>query len=151
VGTVFVDLEIGRPYQPHQNLPIKHELERAGAKVYNAFYDDGGAIAAEVQRMFTGGYPLAFDGPTDAEDVVTLFPGLAARVARTALDRIIETRDTLAVPDLERVLSRLGDENPYRSSQLPLLSSWQYHQMTEWASDVASRPAARGTESKRPR
>jgi hypothetical protein len=135
IGTVFLDLQIGRPYSPYENQPVVNTLRKTNVRIYNAYHDDEDAISDKVRGLFRGKVPY-FHGTSDAEDIVTLFPGLAASVAREAICLGDRCGQTISAESISSELHNLGTENPYNASSLPLLSARRHHEMWKRADEM---------------
>jgi hypothetical protein len=123
---VFMDLRVDEDFRPRRYAFIKELLERAGAEVFNAYYDDGGAIAGLLEKRYgPEGRHAVPQGHED--DFVAFFPALAGEVALEALKEEWYDEPSSGSSWFEssvaRRLRNLREENPYNSSSLPLLSN----------------------------
>jgi hypothetical protein len=124
---VFIDLQVGTSFEPMAFKFVPNELQRAGARVLNAFEDDGGAIAARLAQEYGESARHLRSDLTDANDLVALFPALAGRVTQEALFRKFLSKPDSNPPfwSEERDLETLLNERPRATSKLPLLSTWR--------------------------
>lgn len=107
---------------------IERTLARHGIPLIDGGVDEGGFVAEEVKNRFgvTGEYQ-----PSEAEDLLAFFPGLADRVIYEFLDE-----SERANPDVGNVRSMLDesrrdlvDDKPYRISRLPLYWATKLHRI----------------------
>jgi hypothetical protein len=85
---VFIDLQDGASFNPSALTFVRPYLESAGAKVMNAFYDDGRFLEQSLKRRCGRGAMV--DHVTDASDMVCFFPGLASEIIATALRKELD-------------------------------------------------------------
>ena len=71
-GVVYLDLEEGSAFRPDEFTFIRTALEKAGAKVLNAFYDDGAAFQKALNDRW--GEEASPDQVDDASDFHYLLP-----------------------------------------------------------------------------
>src|SRR6266849_8706336 len=82
---VYIDLDDSNEglTPDYESAFVRLLLEKAGAKVLNAFSDDEGAFKRALQDR-CGAYARDYE-VTDGSDIVCFFPSLASDVAATAL------------------------------------------------------------------
>ena len=127
--TVFMDVDEipPRPTPDFEFAFIRSLLEDAGAKVLNAFTDDGGAFRQELTERC--GPNARDDDVTDSSDFVCFFPSLASEITATALSRELQIPSEEIHRIYERVqgLKRL---RPYSGGGIPFVedrlhAEWQ--------------------------
>jgi hypothetical protein len=99
---VYVDLDDSKEglTPDYETAFVRDRLEKAGAKVLNAFNDDEGAFKRALKAR-CGPHARDYE-VTDASDIVCFFPSLASDITATALRR--ELQD-----DADGKLRRVGD------------------------------------------
>lgn len=128
-GAVYVDLEIGSGFKPYEFMFVPHLLEAAGAKVFNAFYDDGDVLEAALKQRY-GDHAHA-DEVDDASDFINFFPAYAGIVVERSL-RELETQGNRINPVLEQIdrhVANLKKDNPYSRGNVPFVERALEH---EW-------------------
>jgi hypothetical protein len=125
IDTVIIDICEEDSFNRDRYAPVIWSLKRVGAKVYNCYYDDDGALLATLTKRY-GENVSSFMIPNDREEFVELFPALAANVTYEALeDRLSQIPAGNNDPFVHYVFQRihsLGNKNPYNASSLPWLS-----------------------------
>jgi hypothetical protein len=119
--TAIVDLapEDPRNWGPYNTIiPL---LTQAGARVYNAYFDDENALAEKLNRRYRrAARDVVFGSvPSDCSDFIAFFPALASNVA---LEALRGDDDPSGLPsDIRRRLEFLAKENPYAAGQYPFI------------------------------
>jgi hypothetical protein len=130
---VFIDLDetkIGLT-PDYECAFVRELLEKAGAKVFNAFGDEGDVLQKAL-KVRCGPSAREYE-ITDSSDTVCFFPSLVSEITSTALRR--ELRDSVALESdhLKRINQRidaLGTQRPYSGGGKPfvedrLSADWQ--------------------------
>jgi hypothetical protein len=126
---VFIDLEDGAGFNPSALIFVRPYLESAGAKVMNAFYDDGRVLEQSLKRHFGA----MVGHVTDASDMVCFFPGLASEIIATALRK--ELDDAVSQMVRMRISERidaLKALKPYAAGRIPFIEgrlSSEWHKL----------------------
>jgi hypothetical protein len=129
---VLIDLDEDLAFKPrYESNFVRSVLERAGAKVLNAFYDDEKAFEQAARTRF-GERARAYE-VTDSSDVVCFFPSLASDITATAIRK--ELQDPAAhesghlqpikqrIEDLKKLKAYAGGRSPFVEDQLS--SEWR--------------------------
>ncbi len=129
-SSVLIDIDTNVPFYQYSFSPMTDALKATGAKVYNCFYDDEDAMATEFIKWF-GESARYYSRSSDPEDIMALFPALAARVSYEVLENILGENWNGSIDSLSivRTIDHLRSENPYTRTQLPLLSSRKIHHL----------------------
>ena len=88
VEAVIVDICRGDSFRQNKYSPIIWDLEKAGAKVYNCFYDDEDALESLLVKRY-GKKVNSYYLPNDREEFIELFPALASEVTYEVLEKRI--------------------------------------------------------------
>jgi hypothetical protein len=122
--TVYMDVDEvpvwARP--DFESAFIRSLLEGVGAKVLNAFTDDGGAFRQELNERC--GPNARDDDVTDSSDFVCFFPSLASEITSAALSRELQipmprqSEETHRIYDRIQGLKRL---RPYSGGGIPFV------------------------------
>lgn len=129
---VYIDLDdIKERLTPdYESAFVRLLLEKAGAKVLNAFSDDDDAFKRALKNR-CGANAREYE-VTDSSDIVCFFPSLAGDIAATALRRELQ-EPSLAGGQLHRVRDRIESlkrQRPYAGGGRPFIedrlsSEWQ--------------------------
>jgi hypothetical protein len=117
---VYIDLEEGG--SRHESGFVRSFLESAGAKVLNAFTDDGGAFKRALKKR-CGRYARDYE-VTESSDVICFFPSLAAEIAATALRRELQggtAHESEAVRQMNKRIDALKSLRPYANGATPFI------------------------------
>lgn len=128
-SAVYVDLEIGSGFKPYEFMFVPQLLEAEGAKVFNAFYDDGDVLEAALKQRY-GDHAHA-DEVDDASDFINFFPACAGIVVERSL-RELENQENRSNPMLEQInrhVANLKKDNPYSRGNVPFVERALEH---EW-------------------
>jgi hypothetical protein len=128
-SAVYVDLEIGSGFKPYEFMFVPQLLEAAGAKVFNALYDDGDVLEAALKQRY-GDHAHA-DEVDDASDFINFFPAYAGIVVERSL-RELENQENRSNPVLEKIyrhVENLKKDSPYGSGRMPFIERGLEH---EW-------------------
>jgi hypothetical protein len=125
IDTVLVDICHGDSFYQNKYTPVIWTMERAGAKVYNCYYDDEDALFSILIKSY-GEKVHSYMLPNDREEFVELFPALASEVIYEVLEdelsRISASNNDPFINYVHRKIDSLRKENPYNRSSLPWLS-----------------------------
>lgn len=125
IDTVIVDICEGDSFNQNKYSPVIWAIETAGAKVFNCYYDDEGALLAVLIKQY-GKNVYSYMLPNDREEFVELFPALASEVTYEALEdrlsRIPAGNDDPFINYVFRRIDSLKNKNPYSCSSIPWLS-----------------------------
>jgi hypothetical protein len=122
--TVFMDVDEipPRPTPDFESAFIRSLLESAGAKVLNAFTDDGGAFRQELKERY--GPNARDDDVTDSSDFVCFFPSLASEITSTVLSRELQISMSRQSDETHRIYDRiqgLKRLRPYSGGGIPFV------------------------------
>lgn len=114
-AVVFMDLdEVGRGRTPdHESEFVRRMLSEAGARVFNAFTDDGNVFQKALHDRFG---PTAWsDEVTDGSDFVCFFPSLASDTGEAVFRRKLSgtAGDEKILDHLNERLKSLKTSRPY--------------------------------------
>ena len=125
IDTVIVDICHGDSFYQNKYTPVIWAMERAGAKVYNCYYDDEDASLSILIKWY-GENVHSYMLPDDREEFVELFPALASEVTYEVLEdrlsRIPAGNNDPFINYVFRKIDSLRNENPYNRSSLPWLN-----------------------------
>jgi hypothetical protein len=121
---VFVDLDDTRErLTPDYEFSfVRSLLEGAGAKVFNAFSDDGAAFKSAL-RSRCGDSARDYE-VTDGTDIVCFFPSLASDITATSLRRELQNPDALQsgyIDPANRGIAALRSLRPYNGGKSPFI------------------------------
>ena len=127
---VYIDLDDSREglTPDYETAFVRELLEKAGAKILNAFNDDEGAFARALKNRCG---PQARDYEvTDSSDIVCFFPSLVSDIVATALRRELEDLDDVKmrramdrIEALKRLRPYSGGGHPFIEDRLSV--EWQ--------------------------
>jgi len=130
---VYIDLDETRPglTPDYESEFVRVLLEKAGAKVLNAFSDDDEAFKRALKDR-CGENARDYE-INDSTDVVCFFPSLASEITATALRRELQDPDARESGRLRRIDERieaLKRLRPYNGGRHPFIedrlsSEWQ--------------------------
>jgi hypothetical protein len=116
-SVVYIDLEENPGFTPrYESEFVRSELEDAGAKVLNAFYDDEKAFEQALKARY-GEYARSHE-ITESSDFVCFFPFLASEIAASVLRR--ELQDG-GLPQIGRRLEELKKSKSYAAGRIPFV------------------------------
>lgn len=125
IDTVIVDICCGDSYSPDKYTPIIWAMEKAGAEVYNCYYDDEDAMLSLLIESYGEGV-YSYMIPDDHEEFIELFPALASKICYEVLENglsgIPANNTDPFVNYVYRRIDSLRNKNPYSRSSLPWLS-----------------------------
>jgi hypothetical protein len=107
---------------------VRRLLEKAGAKVLNAFSDDEGAFKRALRNRCG---PSARDYEvTDSSDIVCFFPSLASDITAAALRRELQRLDDGELRRIKDRVEALKQKRPYSGGGHPFIedrlsAEWQ--------------------------
>jgi hypothetical protein len=118
---VYVDLDDSKEglTPDYETAFVRALLEKAGAKVLNAFSDDEDAFKRDLKKR-CGQHARDYE-VTESSDIVCFFPSLASEITATALRRELQGIDDgqlLRVKDRVEALKRL---RPYAGGRHPFI------------------------------
>ena len=128
VKLVYIDIELEIGTSQYYGWVV-NSLEKSGARVVNAFYDNDGVLRESLALSYKGqANPNEID---DASDFVAFFPALSSEISRAAL------RNVLHLPGCQKTdsdalwnrLGRLRDGNPYAAGRVPFIQEeleWEW-------------------------
>jgi hypothetical protein len=138
IRLVYIDLQESTSFRPGEYAFVRFNLEKAGATVLNAFYDDEKILDRSITEKF-GADANAWE-IDDVSDLVCFFPALAAAITANLFRD--ELDGPLGVSNLnkERLLGNIhliGTSNPYSSGRIPFIQEslqrkwWQLRRQRE--------------------
>jgi len=121
---VFVDLDETREglTPDYESGFVRSLLESAGAKVFNAFSDDGDAFKSALKSR-CGDSARDYE-VTDGTDIVCFFPSLASDITATSLRRELQNPDALQsgyIDPANRRIAALRSLRPYNGGKRPFI------------------------------
>lgn len=121
IEVVFIDIAFGAAFNSGKYLGIPRALKHSGATVYNCYYDDEQILLTELRSRF-GDLTNPSDLPRDYEEIVSLFPRLAAGVADEIVAQAAPNRENGTLQEVLTEISHKRAANPYKASKLPWMS-----------------------------
>src|SRR5258708_17232314 len=121
---VFVDLDETREglTPDYESGFVRSLLENAGAKVFNAFSDDGNVFKSALKSR-CGDSARDYE-VTDGTDIVCFFPSLASDITATSLRRELQNPDALQsgyIDPANRRIAALRSLRPYNGGSIPAI------------------------------
>ncbi len=116
-SVVYIDLEENPGFTPrYESEFVRSELEDAGAKVLNAFYDDEKAFEQALKGRY--GVCARSHEITESSDFVCFFPSLASEIAASVLRRELQDGE---FPQIVQRLEVLKKSKPYAGGRAPFV------------------------------
>ncbi len=135
---VYIDLDDSKEglTPDYETAFVRALLEKAGAKVLNAFSDDEDAFKRDLKKR-CGQHARDYE-VTDSSDIVCFFPSLASEITATALRRELQAPDDGQLRRVKDRIEALKRLRPYAGGGRPFIedrlsSEWQKSRKTETA------------------
>ncbi|MGA8530812.1 MAG: hypothetical protein WB622_13935, partial [Acidobacteriaceae bacterium] len=138
VGVVYLDIQevVGTT---HHYGWVPESLQKAGARVVNAYYDTDGALREFLAQRYRDQADVG--EIDDTSDFVAFFPALSSGLSRAALRNVLHLPGCEKTPSANELwgqLARLRDRNPYAAGRVPFIQEeleWEWsnllHKVTE--------------------
>lgn len=121
IEAVILDICLESGYQTYRYDSIIWELEKAGAKVYNCYYDDEEALLAKLRNGY-GSKVQGYHLPTDSEEFFTLFPTLSSRIISDAIEDYKKDKEEASIDHVYRRIQFLREAKPYSGGSYPWIT-----------------------------
>jgi len=127
---VYIDLDDSKEglTPDYETAFVRALLEKAGAKVLNAFSDDEAAFKRDLKKR-CGQHARDYE-VTDSSDIVCFFPSLASEITATALRRELQALDDGQLRRVKDRIEALKRLRPYAGGGHPFIedrlsAEWQ--------------------------
>jgi hypothetical protein len=118
---VYIDLDDSKEglTPEYETAFVRAFLEKAGAKVLNAFSDDEDAFKRALRKR-CGPHARDYE-VTESSDIVCFFPSLASDITATALRRELQDLDDGELQQVKRRIEALKRQRPYAGGGHPFI------------------------------